>query len=80
MRDDLEHLTHLLRVELTAVHQQFFHVLALRFFNDEELSAQITAVDSEDFKNAMLIIDLLVGEGLPIALPSHQFHPGSDIP
>lgn len=76
---DLEQLTRLLRMELTAVHQQFFHMLALRQWKNRELLGRITKVDSEDFKNAMQIIDLLVSRGLPINLASHQILPGSDV-
>jgi len=79
MTGDLEQLTRLLRAELTVVHQQFFHMLALRQWGNEDLLSRITDVDTEDFKNAMQIIDLLVSRGLPVTLASHQFHPGSDI-
>jgi bacterioferritin (cytochrome b1) len=79
MKNDLENLTRLLRIELTAVHQQFFHMLALRQWNNKDLLRRITEVDTEDFRNAMQIIDLLVSRELPITLASHQFCPGSDI-
>jgi bacterioferritin (cytochrome b1) len=79
MKNDLEKLTRLLRIELTAVHQQFSHMLALRQWKDEDLLRRITEVDTEDFRNAMQIIDLLVANGLPINLESHRFFPGSDI-
>jgi bacterioferritin (cytochrome b1) len=76
---DLEHLTRLLRTELTAVHQQFFHMLALRQWKNRDLLSRITEVDSEDFKNAMQIIDLLVSRSIPIKLASQRILPGSDI-
>lgn len=79
MNGDLEHLTRLLRTELTAVHQQFFHMLALRQWKNADVLSRITEVDTEDFRNAMQIIDLLVSRGLPVALASHQVLPGSDI-
>lgn len=79
MMSDLEHLTRLLRTELTAVHQQFFHMLALRQWKERNVLSRITEVDTEDFKNAMQIIELLVSRDLPIALPAQHFLPGSDI-
>jgi bacterioferritin (cytochrome b1) len=78
MNRDLEHLTRLLRTELTAVHQQFFHMLALRQWKDDIILGRITEIDTEDFKNALQIIDLLVSRGDPITLDSHRFSPGSD--
>jgi bacterioferritin (cytochrome b1) len=69
----------LLRAELTAVHQQFLHMLALRQWKEQELLAQITAVDMEDFKNAMQIMELLVSRGTPIELPGQTISPGWDI-
>jgi bacterioferritin (cytochrome b1) len=79
MMSDLEHITRLLRTELTAVHQQFFHMLALRQWKNIDLLSRITAVDIEDFRNAMQIIELLVSRELPVTLPSQQIRPGSDI-
>ena len=79
MTSDLEHLTRLLRTELTAVHQQFFHMLALRQWKNKDLLSRIIEVDTEDFKNAMQIIELLVSRDLPVTLPSQQVCPGSDI-
>jgi bacterioferritin (cytochrome b1) len=69
----------LLRVELTAVHQQFFHALALRQWHETAIVDRLMAVDVEDFKNAMQIIDQLVAEGCSIYLESHRFTPGSDV-
>lgn len=80
MSTDLEQLARLLRMELTAVHQQFFHMLALRQWKNRELLGRITEVDSEDFRNAMQIIELLVSRDFPIALDSQQVLPGSDVP
>ena len=80
MYHDLEPLTRLLRVELTAVHQQFFHMLALRQWKYEEAYLRVTGIDKEDFQNAMQIIDHLVSEKQPIELPAHRFFPGSDLP
>jgi len=72
-------LSALLRIELTAVHQQFFHALALRQWNETAIVTRLMAVDVEDFKNAMQIIDQLVAEGCSMHLESHRFTPGSDI-
>ena len=69
----------LLRIELTAVHQQFFHALALRQWHETAIVDRLMAVDVEDFKNAMQIIDQLVAEGCSIYLESHRFTPGSDV-
>jgi bacterioferritin (cytochrome b1) len=69
----------LLRIELTVVHQQFFHALALRQWHETVIADRLMAVDAEDFKNAMQIIDQLVTEGCSIYLESHRFTPGSDI-
>lgn len=41
-----EHLVRLLRTEVTAVHQQFVHILALRQWKNEDLLSRITAVDA----------------------------------
>lgn len=69
----------LLRIELTAVHQQFFHALALRQWQETVIADRLMEVDVEDFKNAMQIIDQLVAEGCSIYLESHRFTPGSDV-
>ena len=73
-------LARLLRAELTAVHQQFFHMLALRQWQNRELLDRVAGVDTEDFKNVMQIIDLLVENAMPIVLESHEFSPGSNLP
>ncbi len=79
MYKDQSNLMRLLRLQLTAVHQQFFHVLALKAMGEDAIAAHITEVDNEDFKNAMQIIDLLVEKGVPVELGAHRFVPGSDI-
>lgn len=45
---------------LTAVSQQFFHMLVLRKRGRPDLAARIKLVDDMDFPNAMRIIDLLL--------------------
>lgn len=80
MYQDLEPLTQLLRAELTAVHQQFFHMLSLRQWKTEDILRRVTDIDTEDFQNAMQIIELLVSNKQKIELPEHQFSPGWDLP
>jgi bacterioferritin (cytochrome b1) len=63
-------LNRLLRCELTAVNQQFIHVLALRDWGYTDTAERIMKVDYVDFPNAMRIIDYLVESGLPVLLPS----------
>jgi bacterioferritin (cytochrome b1) len=77
MREETEPLTRLLRAQMTAVHQQFCHILALRQWQDEALLPRIAAVDGEDFRNAMQIADLLVSRGQRVALAPQHFRPGS---
>ena len=67
----------LLRCELTAVNQQFIHVLALRDWGYTEVAERIMAVDYVDFPNAMRIIDYLVQERLPVQLTSERPTPGT---
>ena len=73
-----EPLHRLLRCELTVVHQQFIHILALRAWGETETAARINAVDQVDFPNAMRIIDLLVDRGLPLGLAGDSFAPGAE--
>ncbi len=78
MTAETDSLNDLLRWELTAVNQQFAHVLALREWGDHETADRIMEVDFVDFPNAMRIIDYLVQTGTPIALGSGRFTPGTD--
>lgn len=80
MTETERHLAALLRVELTAVHQQFLHMLVLRALGDEAHLPRVTAIDEVDFANAMDIAALLVGRGLPVRLPAHRVRPGRDVP
>jgi bacterioferritin (cytochrome b1) len=73
-----ESLNRLLRCELTAVHQQFIHVLTLRERGREETAARIMKTDTVDFPVAMRIIDFLIETGAPLALASEAFAPGQD--
>lgn len=72
-------LNKLLRCELTAVNQQFTHVLALREWGETETAARIMEVDRVDFPNAMRILDYLVATGAPLDLASDPFVPGSSV-
>jgi bacterioferritin (cytochrome b1) len=62
---------------LTAVNQQFMHVLALRDWGYAETAERIMEVDYVDFPNAMRIIDYLVQARLPVLLTSECPTPGS---
>ncbi len=72
-----ESLNKILRCEMTAVNQQFIHVLALRDWGFAETAERIMAVDRVDFPNAMRIIDHLVQTGAPIILASDRPTPGT---
>ena len=72
-----ESLNKILRCEMTAVNQQFIHVLALRDWGFTETAERIMAVDYIDFPNAMRIIDHLVRTGAPIVLAADHFTPGT---
>jgi bacterioferritin (cytochrome b1) len=74
-----ESLKELLRCEMTAVNQQFIHVLALREWGDQETAARIMQVDYVDFPNAMRIIEYMVATGAPIALAPDPFIPGASL-
>ncbi len=74
-----ESLNKILRCEMTAVNQQFIHVLALRDWGFSETAERIMAVDYVDFPNAMRIIDHLVQTGAPIVLTADHFTPGTSL-
>ena len=77
LNSDCECLNRVLRCELTAVNQQFMHVLALRDWGYAETAERIMEVDYIDFPNAMRIIDYLVQARLPVLLTSECPTPGS---
>jgi len=77
LNSDCECLNRVLRCELTAVNQQFMHVLALRDWGYAETAERIMEVDYVDFPNAMRIIDYLVRAGLPVLLASECPAPGT---
>ncbi len=70
-------MNRVLRCELTAVNQQFIHVLALRDWGYTETAERIMKVDYVDFPNAMGIIDYLVRAGSPVLLTSECPAPGT---
>jgi len=78
MQTQTECLNSVLRCELTAVNQQFIHILALRKWGDKETAARITQVDNIDFPNAMRIIDHMVQTKTPIDLVPGPFLPGAN--
>jgi bacterioferritin (cytochrome b1) len=63
---------------MTAVNQQFIHVLALRDWGYAETAERIMEVDRADFPNAMQIIDYLVETEAPILLASDPPTPGTN--
>jgi bacterioferritin (cytochrome b1) len=69
-------LSDLLRAELTAVNQQFIHVLALNRLGHEAMADRIYEVDVVDFPNAMRIIDHLMASGEDVHLPPELPRPG----
>lgn len=73
-----ESLTRLLRCELTAVNQQFTHVLGLQAWGETETADRIMVVDYVDFPNAMRIADFFVRTGTPIVLGPDRSKPGAD--
>lgn len=54
------YLNLLLRLELTAVNQQFIHILALHHAGDAVRAARIYEVDRVDFPNVLRLVDHLV--------------------
>jgi hypothetical protein len=72
-------LRDLLREQLTAVHQQFVHILALRVWGDEAFAARISTVDNADFPVAMKVMDYLVSAGVSLDLSYRPFAPGSTV-
>ncbi len=79
MNTESESLNELLRCELTAVNQQFTHVLALRAWGEEEIAARIMEVDEVDFPNAMRILGHLIETGAPLDLAPDPFVPGRTV-
>ena len=72
LKSECEQLNRVLRFELTAVNQQFIHVLALRDWGYSDAAERIMEVDYVDFPNAMRIIDYLVQQELPVSVDSER--------
>jgi len=79
MQSENDHLRSLLTALLSAVSQQFFHILLLRRAGETELTPRIVEVDDEDFKNTMAIVDLLAERGASILIAPHGISPGFDV-
>jgi bacterioferritin (cytochrome b1) len=77
MATQSDSLNDMLRCEMTAVDQQFIHVLALRQWGDDKTAERIMQIDQVDFPNAMRIIDYLVETKTPITLASGSCTPGT---
>lgn len=72
-----ERLNALLTWLLTAVSQQFTHMLLLRKRGQTDMVARLKEVDDVDFPNAMRIIDLLFRAGTPISIAQHVVAPAN---
>ena len=72
----MDALNALLRAEMTAVNQQFIHILALRRLGDLRRADRLYDVDRVDFPNVMQIIDHLVASGRSVALQPEMPKPG----
>lgn len=76
MQSENERLRSLLAELLSAVSQQFFHILLLRRIGEAELTRRFVEVDDEDFKITMAIVDLLVERRVSIVIDPHSISPG----
>jgi hypothetical protein len=72
----MDALDTLLRAQMTAVNQQFIHILALRRVGDLRRADRLYEVDRFDFPNVMQIIDHLVSSSRQVALPPEMPQPG----
>ena len=71
-------LLNLLRCEMTAVNQQFVHILALRNLGDKKTAARIAEIDDLEFPNAMRIAEHLIARDVPIEISGDRFVTGWD--
>ena len=71
-------LLSLFRCELTAVNQQFVHILALREQGDQETAARIAEIDDIEFPNTMRIAEHLIARDVPIKISGDDFVTGWD--
>ena len=58
-----DHLNAVLRWDLTAVNQYFFHILVLRAWGDSDTARAVARVNNADFPNAMRVLDHIVATG-----------------
>jgi hypothetical protein len=72
----MDALNALLRAEMTAVNQQFIHILALRRLGDLRRADRLYEVDRIDFPNVLRIIDHLVAAGRTVELGAEMPEPG----
>ena len=79
MNSDIQKISKLLRCELTAVHQQFIHILSLRERGLRDTADRIAVVDNVDFPNAMKIINYLVENKAQIQIAGDYFQPGHNL-
>ena len=79
MGPDSVALRHVLRTQLTAVNQQFVHVLALRVWGEDEFAAAVQKIDNIDFPVSMKIMNHLVEKEVPHELEFAGFSPGDDV-
>lgn len=73
--DDIEGLRELSNHLLSAVSQQFFHMLILRSRDEGNIYNQLRRVDDVDFPTAMQIIGALVEYGVPLTIEKHFVKP-----
>jgi bacterioferritin (cytochrome b1) len=74
---ETEPLNGLLSDLLSAVSQQFFHMLLLRKRGERDMFKHLKMVDDVDFVNAMQIIDLLMSRGECVLVAQHSVSPGN---
>lgn len=77
MTPSQESLKQILSLQLTAVNQQFTHILALRRWGLAATAKRIAAVDYVDFPVAMKIIDYLVASDVALDMQPPGFAPGA---
>lgn len=72
----LSSLNPVLRALMTAVHQQFIHILLLKAWNEPEMATAITTVDKLDFPVVMQLTHRIVAlGGVPALCPETHAYP-----
>jgi bacterioferritin (cytochrome b1) len=79
MTTDIQNISKFLRCELSAVHQQFVHILITRHWGARDIADRISEVDNVDFPNVMKVIDHLVGSRTTVQIAGDKFQPGHSI-